>query len=310
MSLLKNSIPTNLAKEKIKFFASNTYNPIFQYKQQITPENLTKYGQPSRELFEFSLAMLKQHGIENPQNSDFLTKSEIEIIANDLCLELRIDQIPVIYSAHRTSKIAISQHGLIIREPITLTRSGIQHNLNHEIQTHYLRSMNNKNQPWKSQPQRDVIFRRTEEGLANLHNSLHKGDKFLLFSFVHYFSNYLAITKSFREVFDALVELGLSPERAWNVTLRKKRGLTDTSQPGGFTKDIVYLEGAIIVWKWLMANNDPKRLYLGKIAVEEVEKFWPIANKQHLLYPTFFRNMTDYLQEIAEIGKVNQFDLL
>ena len=37
------------------------------------------------------------------------------------------------------------------------------------------------------------------------------------------------------------------PERRWTMVLRVKRGLTDTSKPGGLYKDKLYLEGAIVL---------------------------------------------------------------
>ncbi len=50
------------------------------------------------------------------------------------------------------------------------------------------------------------------------------------------------INRSFRQIFELLAE-DLSPQRAFVMTYRVKRGLSDTSVPGGFPKDAAYLLG-------------------------------------------------------------------
>ena len=49
-----------------------------------------------------------------------------------------------------------------------------------------------------------------------------------------------AVSKGFYELFNLLNNY-VSIDDSWNLTLRVKRGLEDTSQVGGFLKDSLYL---------------------------------------------------------------------
>lgn len=54
---------------------------------------------------------------------------------------------------------------------------------------------------------------------------------------------FLAERNSFCDTFQALTDLGVDTDLAWNTTLRVKRGLPDVSQPGANHKDITYYRG-------------------------------------------------------------------
>lgn len=57
----------------------------------------------------------------------------------------------------------------------------------------------------------------------------------------------MAKERSFVEIFNALEKYIQDPDRRWKYVLRVKRGLNDTSQPGGFYKDQCYLRGAYTI---------------------------------------------------------------
>ncbi|MBR9680135.1 MAG: DUF1704 domain-containing protein, partial [Candidatus Altiarchaeota archaeon] len=78
-----------------------------------------------------------------------------------------------------------------------------------------------------------------------------------------------AIRSSFREIFNQLIELGLGGQEAWEVTVRVKRGLRDTSKEGGFTKDHVYLSGFLDILEFLekYGKQGEMTLYAGKIPI-------------------------------------------
>ena len=116
----------------------------------------------------------------------------------------------------------------------------------------------------------------TEEGLAwinALYNTaLEKKFKPFLYKYaLYYYSSYLASKMSFVELYNALEKYVDNPKRRWKAVLRVKRGMEDTSQPGGLYKDQVYLEGA---WKILKQrkNIDFRLLYGGKINVEDLDR--------------------------------------
>jgi hypothetical protein len=70
----------------------------------------------------------------------------------------------------------------------------------------------------------------------------------------------------------------------FDLTLRVKRGLSDTSLPGGFTKDYLYLQGYYDV-KEFASNHDVLDLFVGKIGIGDVKLVKKIPE---LVSPIFF----------------------
>ena len=130
-------------------------------------------------------------------------------------------------------------------------------------------------------------------------------------SYVTYPAVSLAQQYSFREVFQRLREIGLSTDLSWRLALRTKRGLTDTAQPGGLTRDICYLEGVVMVWDWIInQRHNPRDCYLGRLSLADIPKYRPAAQLAHIQYPEFMNDMSRYLQQISEIGEANHFQSL
>jgi len=91
--------------------------------------------------------------------------------------------------------------------------------------------------------------------------------------------------------------------------LRVKRGLTDTSEPGGLYKDQVYLEGAIQILR-ARKNIDFMGLYCGKLSLDDLQK--PIIEKrlrkEQILLPPIMNDMEVYHKALDVIAKVNHID--
>ncbi len=112
----------------------------------------------------------------------------------------------------------------------------------------------------------------TEEGLASYMEQKHG---LLRRSMTRIYAQralgaHFAHAMGFADTFRQMIGVGASPEVAWDVTLRVKRGLTDTSIPGGNPKDYVYLHGHQIVHDFLDRGGLESDLFLGKIAVEHI----------------------------------------
>ena len=84
--------------------------------------------------------------------------------------------------------------------------------------------------------------------------------------------------------------LGCDADRALNKAIDIKRGLADTSEPGGFTKGIVYFRGLRAIEQFIAEGGDLRRLYIGKIALEDLDVCEKIAGvKAPLMLPVFLR---------------------
>ena len=75
----------------------------------------------------------------------------------------------------------------------------------------------------------------------------------------------MAREKGFRDIYKYLRNF-LKVDEAWKITVRIKRGLADTSQPGGLTKDYLYLNGYYKVKNYLKKYS-LNRLYYGKVSM-------------------------------------------
>ena len=108
----------------------------------------------------------------------------------------------------------------------------------------------------------------TEEGLATLSNHIHydKSDLMTIPALL-YFGVCLAQENSFWDTFKTLNKYVPDFDDCWLQTLRVKRGMTDTSKPGGFCKDQATFDGAMRI----LENKDKidfNAIYAGKVSLE------------------------------------------
>jgi hypothetical protein len=76
---------------------------------------------------------------------------------------------------------------------------------------------------------------------------------------------------SFSAVFENLIRQGVPEEPAWSLTLRAKRGLTDTGRPGCYTKDVAYFRGYLKVGKFIKDGGSWDDLMkYGKVSIDHL----------------------------------------
>lgn len=301
MSLISNLNPLNLQTEKQKFCQNLNYNPQFIYNRTFTHRQLTLYGLPSSYFQKIAENYLKKnpHRPLLSNKTIFLTKTQIIQHCRQLFQQLKLPLIPIVFQKHHLTRASIKKGHLIINERAQLTPRKLNSLLAHEVQTHYLRSHNQKLQNFPKPNTSQYL--RTEEGLAILNSNYYKPQPNFTGLCHQYLGVCLAQTQSFSQIFSWRMSFPCTSfSQAWNFTTRIKRGLTDTSQPGGFTKDIVYLEGLIQVIDWLSnQENSYSDLYLGKIDTSHLPEIKKQAQTHGLTYPIFMADLPAYLQFVA-----------
>ncbi|MBN1374004.1 DUF1704 domain-containing protein [Candidatus Dojkabacteria bacterium] len=140
----------------------------------------------------------------------------------------------------------------------------------HEIGSHVLRSANGFETGFEFLGKPTVSsYLYTEEGLTAVNEELYGLltrrvlNRFALMSYNIYLAHERGY--SFRQLYNINNTFFPSKE-AFSLAYRAKRGLTDTSKPGGYTKDAVYLKGFFLTRYRI--DNDPliyNKLYAGKI---------------------------------------------
>lgn len=305
--------PTNADSERIKFFSGEeeNYEPQFIYKlpppvllqalrrYSATVQVETRYVPHALRILRTLLAQYGSYSRYEEQNGgEVLSEHEARSIVNDYLAKHGIDrEITVIFDPQLVARASFTKKAGNLRiRPQGLRRNWIQGMLHHEIGTHYLRDKNDKLQPWARERNGRKKYRLedknpTEEGLASLHTVLEREGHCLWRAAMLYYCIWRALTLSFRELYDDLEQfLGDSTEERWDYCVRAKRGLLDTSQPGGFIKDQMYLTGAMEI----LENRhriDFDALYIGKLSVVDAHraKCTGLARTDRVQLPSFLQ---------------------
>ncbi|XP_049896729.1 uncharacterized protein KIAA0895-like [Epinephelus moara] len=317
--------PLNLEQEKQTFFQSDyKYEPQFEYAQPEPKSVLEKYKEGSGLFLEQAVGIMEcvlrkfgsYENFEEVTGGSVLPKSQVwAAVRKYLQKEGCVGEVVV-----RLSDELLSQAVMVVescRPTLTINLAGARQHwlegmLRHEIGTHYLRGVNNNLQPWASTEGRKQFGLKpanpTEEGLASLHSVLLRKQPYLWRAALLYYTVYHATSMSFSRLFSHIARFVQDPDVRWEYCLRAKRGQTDTSQPGCFSKDQVYLDGILRILRH-RRNIDFKMLTsLGKVSFEDVERLRHFAILQRTRIPHFMRDQERYLQHLDHIVAVNELD--
>jgi len=198
--------------------------------------------------------------------------------------------------------VVTSKKNIYVKKKAKFSDDFLKRILVHEIGTHVFRALNGEKQPYKIFFTGLPNYMGTEEGLAvnveEMHNCLQTNT--LRTYAGRALAVSLALQKGFRDVFNEL-KLFFSDELAWKLTLRAKRGLIDTSKPGAYTKDYLYLDGYYKVKKFLEEKGDEglKQLYYGRLDLEQVPL---LSQLEGLKEPEFLPNSEKFKTLLVNIA--------
>jgi hypothetical protein len=318
MSFLQLITPINLQQEKEKFFADQTYNPQFRYAGEVDQEKLRQYGFPQLDTLEVAQHILDKAyfnrtekdlvKLDGPQvGQREVTKKTIAF----LTMHGLEERYSIAWSATYVSRASIDATVLRLKSTAEYRKENLLGMLYHEIGTHALRRVNYEQQPWFKRKKKFGFadYLRTEEGLAGLHSLLPKTNKLAYTYAIRYVAVQQAQKGSFAELWQFLAKYIDDPETRWMVTVKEKRGLANSSLPGGYTKDIVYFEGILKCWEWLNSHEyDLAPLYFGKLALEDASKAVELNPNFEPHLPSFYSlSPEQYAQKLFEVGKSNEF---
>lgn len=248
---------------------------LLEFSQKInTKEKLVfPYGVPDKEMVSLAKIMIPKE--KSPKQEREILAKETKRIFNEKLNEYGIYDWKIIIKKNMTAKADInSSKKIICLKQRKYSYNEINNLLSHEVDVHVLRAHNgykNKNSMYSTGT---ANYLKTEEGLAIMMEQLsgnYNSKRFKFFA-ARIIAADLAITKSFYEIFDILVQkYNLSKRNAYIITKRVKRGLVDTSKPGGFIKDHVYFEGFYMIKKFMQAGGDIRPLFVGKISLDEIK---------------------------------------
>ncbi|XP_038248825.1 uncharacterized protein KIAA0895 homolog isoform X1 [Dermochelys coriacea] len=315
--------PSNVEKEKIKFFKSDfTYNPQFEYANPALPNVLAKHSQASDKFLKQSVNImertLQKYGsyekFEQATGGSLLPKSRIwnhvrKYMVKEGCLgEIVVHLTEDLLS--RASMTVVNGRPTLTINVSTAREHWLEGMLRHEIGTHYFRGINNNSQPWCNWNGRKKLglkpINPTEEGLASIHSVLFRKDPFLWRAALLYYTVYQASQKSFSQLFQDVGRFVKDPNTRWDYCVRAKRGWTDTSQPGCFSKDQVYLDGILQILRYRESIDFHLLMALGKVSYEDVDHLKEFAVIENMRVPHFLQDHVRYMEHLEKIMEVNE----
>jgi hypothetical protein len=159
---------------------------------------------------------------------------------------------------------------LSIREGYRFKLSEIERLKVHEIHTHIRRYENGTKQPYALYKFGFPDYLETEEGLAIYNEEIHK--VLTAIDLKKYALRVMACVwadnGSLFDVYSRLREYTTEND-SWEIAMRVKRGLIDTSNKGGFYKDQLYFIGYHKVRK--LAPEIREKLWIGKVGIADVK---------------------------------------
>lgn len=270
---LSNSPIENIFKRYLVFLD----NLISFYQNRGNSSNFMKYsikafGVPEKKLVERAYSFLTMtepeanDGIKQYSAHDLATKLQNQL--NKYGFEWKL----IVLDSSTTKVTVDSEERLIyLNGSIKYSERDLERLKVHEVDTHVIRAENGRIQPFKIFSTGLADSLSTEEGIAVVseekNNVLNKNTLRLYAGRVIAAS--LSIKKSFYDIFAELLNY-FNEHDALYITQRVKKGLHCTSEYGGFTKDYVYFDGYYKVKNFLNLNNDPKILFVGSIALEDI----------------------------------------
>ncbi|XP_040585711.1 uncharacterized protein KIAA0895 homolog isoform X2 [Mesocricetus auratus] len=315
--------PINLEKEKLRFFKSDyTYNPQFEYANTALPGVLAKHSNASDRFLKQSINImeltLQKYGsyekFEQATGGSLLSKTRIwshvrKYMVKEGCLgEIVVHLTEDLLS--RASMTVVNGCPTLTINISTAREHWLEGMLRHEIGTHYFRGINNLQQPWNSwigRKKHDLKPNNpTEEGLASIHSVLFRKDPFLWRAALLYYTVYQASQMSFCELFRDIGKFVQDPNTRWDYCVRAKRGWTDTSQPGCFSKDQVYLDGILQILRFRESIDFHLLTALGKVSYEDVDRLKGLAVTENMRVPHFLQDHSRYMEHLEKIMEVNE----
>jgi hypothetical protein len=198
--------------------------------------------------------------------------------------EIVLEETPARMSVNALKKL------IRIRTSSTFSHHDIKRLLVHEIDTHVQRNQNGNKQVYRLFSYGFPDYLETEEGLATY--AEHRTGTAAPDATARYALRLLLCKWSenmgFMDLFTKALPFFSNPGKAFDEVARIKRGLSDTSLPGGYTKDQVYYSGYHRVSQ--LPGNIIQKLYCGKIGIQHlplIDKLEYFVGKYH--FPDWVR---------------------
>lgn len=200
-----------------------------------------------------------------------------------------LSDVEVILDDFNPYTVRTGSKRLIVGSGIHRYDNNVERLITHEIESHIIRRkslIQIANVLHRFAPfDKSILF---SEGLA-VYNEINQ-KKITKSAMNTYIQRLQAVNKldlGFRDIYNYLINF-IKPGLAFVMTYRVKRGMTDTSLPGGYEKDAYYLMGYFEVKDFVDKGGDLKSLYSFAVpGLEILLKKYNLASDKEPLLPKF-----------------------
>ncbi len=236
---------------------------------EFTKKSISFYGEPGKWLLEQAIKILEVRATFSEEQT--ISPDYVAARISQYIEEKKISGWDVKTAAISSKAITLcKKKTLIVNKDTLFSKIDLKRLIAHEVDGHIMRFENSQLQPHV------LRFRlpgalATEEGLGIFSEEKNNvlDQQRLAVCAARVVAVDRALKSSFSEVFQYLSEF-FDDELAWEITVRVKRGLSDTSMPGGFTKDYLYLKGYYEVKKYVENGGSIRDLYVAKIGIGDI----------------------------------------
>jgi len=234
-----------------------------------TEVTVKRYSEPSDELVQLaykSLASLPLHSEPRTIASEDMAAQMREALTKTGLPDWHVD---IIDAMNANMSIRSVDKQIKVNSSSLFTTGELKRLLVHEIGTHVFRAVNGDLQLLRLLRFGLYNYMLTEEGLASYHEAqygLQTSEDKRRYA-LRVIAAHLSLKYSFYDVFSEVVQY-TTPDEAFDIVTRSKRGFTDTSVPGCHVKDKVYFEGFLQVSDYLERYPDDYSLLMcGKVSL-------------------------------------------
>ena len=265
-------------------------------KKEFTNYSILLYEKPTEKDLNESRKNLLNALEELPEKNKIYSDEEIKKKLENKLSEYNLEEWKVIIKDNIIADCNVNKNGQIfIKKNKLYSREFVEKLFVHEIETHIFTFENGKKQPYKIFANGLGGYLKSQEGLA-----IYNAEKQLKDSFKHnihialkILAINLALNNSFLDTYHKLLKLSegkIESYKILNTVLKVKRGFTDTSLKGAYTKDYLYFSGYKLVKKYIDEENSYEDLYLGKINIDDMEYIKKIKTlKDPFIMPKWFK---------------------
>ncbi len=291
-----------LLSEQIRFYHNlATLLAVRGNEHAFTQASQATYGIPDKELVAAAKKLVrlpKSQEKEVHTSKHVMQKMRSAFVRYGFDWRIKEKEMVARAAVNCTDRVVLVKKGAKYSDTI------IKRLIVHELGTHVLRYENGRKQPYKIFQLGFPGYLKTEEGIAVVNEELNGClSREALRSYagrvlaIHY-----ALKYSFRKTYEKL-QAYFPKEVAFRLTLRAKRGLSNTKCKGACTKDMLYLKGYLEVKTYLADGGDLDKLYYGKIGVEHAALMDQIPGTIHPYYLPTFRYVMYMIKHFSTLCK-------